>query len=74
MRGASRPDRRIRRQRIAACCSIEHLDDHRIGESWEDQVSLNSTDVGTATWTMQCKNYYISPEHWEYDSGTLEIT
>jgi hypothetical protein len=42
--------------------------------TWEYQVPLTPNDIGTASWSMRCKNYYISPESWKSDSGAIEIT
>jgi hypothetical protein len=41
---------------------------------WQWQDTFDASEVGTAHWTMKCRNYYIDPAQWKYDSGTIEIT
>jgi hypothetical protein len=42
--------------------------------NFELQRPMTTADIGHATWTMKCRNFYIEPTHFEYDSGTIEIT
>jgi hypothetical protein len=39
-----------------------------------DSLYLGPAFIGTGTWTMQCRNNYVTPADWKVDSGTIEIT
>jgi hypothetical protein len=40
---------------------------------WWLQPAMASNSIGSATWQVECRSYYISPADWRTDSGTLEI-
>lgn len=41
---------------------------------WHWQTTFETSEVGTAQWTMKCRNYYVDPAQWKYDSGTMAVT
>jgi hypothetical protein len=40
---------------------------------WWLHPELSSNSIGAATWQVQCRSYYISPDDWRTDHGTVEI-